>query len=73
MNWKKTTPASYNYEITVTNGTKDNVTLSIAKPQVVAVVNSQGLKQSSSINGLQTGQFSLQAGDYVITVASEKE
>ncbi|MFT5999526.1 MAG: alpha-L-rhamnosidase [Neolewinella sp.] len=72
-NWKKTTPAGYTYEITVPNGTKANVTLSVAQPQVVAVVNSQGLKQSSSINGLQTGQFSLQAGDYVITVASEKE
>jgi alpha-L-rhamnosidase len=72
-NWKKTTPAGYTYEITVPIGTKANVTLPVAQSQVVAIINNQGLNPSGSINGLQTGQFALLAGDYVITVASEEE
>jgi alpha-L-rhamnosidase len=72
-NWKKTTPAGYTYEIKVPNGTKANVTLAVGQSQVVAIVNKQGLNQSGSINGLQTGEFTLPGGDYVITVASGKE
>ncbi|MCP4975350.1 MAG: family 78 glycoside hydrolase catalytic domain [Maribacter sp.] len=72
-NWKKITSESYTYEITVPNGTRANITLPVSQSQMLAIINEQGLNQSSRIDGLQTGQFSLQEGDYVITVTSEKE
>ena len=72
-NWKKITSESYTYEITVPNGTKANVKLPVSQSQMLAIINEQGLDQSSRIDGLQTGQFSLQEGGYVITVTSEKE
>jgi alpha-L-rhamnosidase len=72
-NWKRISSGSYIYEITVPNDAKANVSLSVSQSQKVAIINEQGLKQSSRITGLQTGEFSLQEGDYVITVTSEKE
>jgi alpha-L-rhamnosidase len=72
-NWKKNSSGSYSYEITVPNGTKANVTLPVSQTQKVEALNAQGLNQSSNIDGLQTGQFSLEEGDYMITVTSEKE
>lgn len=71
-NWKKTS-AGYAYEITVPKGAKANITVPVSQSQIVAISNEQGLSQSSSVDGLQTGEFSLQEGDHVITVTSEKE
>ena len=72
-NWKKTASESYTYEITVPNGTKANITLPVNQSQTLGIINGEGRNQSSRIDGLQTGQFSLQEGDYVITVTSGKE
>lgn len=71
--WKKIASESYTYEITVPNGTKANITLPVSQSQTLAIINGEGRNQSSSIDGLQTGQFYLQEGDYVITVTSKKE
>lgn len=70
-NWKKMASGSYTYTISVPNTTKAKVTLPISQSQRVTILNGQGLNQSSSINGLQIGHFSLQEGSYVITVTSE--
>lgn len=70
-NWKKTALEAYTYEITVPKGSKANVSLPVSQSQMVAMINEQG-NQSSNIDGLQTGQFSLQEGDYVITVIAKK-
>ena len=67
------TSENYTYEIKVPKGTKANITLPVSQSQMLAIINEQGLNQSSRIDGLQTGQFSLQEGNYVITVTSEKE
>jgi alpha-L-rhamnosidase len=72
-NWKKTASESYTYEVTVPNGTKANIMLPVSQSQTLGIINGEGHNQSSRIDGLQTGQFSLQEGDYVITVSSEKE
>jgi alpha-L-rhamnosidase len=72
-NWIKITSERYTYEITIPNGTKANLSLPVSQSQMLAIINEQGLDQSSRIDGLQTGQFSLQEGDYVITITSEKE
>ena len=72
-NWKKTASGSYTYEITIPHGTKANVSLSVSRSQKVRIINEQELNESSRIRGLQTGNFSLQEGNYVITVTSEGE
>ncbi len=71
-NWKKVAAADYTYEITVPKGSRANVSLPVSPSQKVVMINEQG-NQSSSIDEWQTGQFSLQEGDYVITVTAEKE
>lgn len=71
-NWKQMTPEAYTYEITVPKGSQAHVNLPVSQSQMVAMINKQG-NQSSDIDGLQTGQFSLPEGDYVITVSAEKE
>lgn len=70
-NWKKIKTESYTYEITVPNGTKAHVKLPVSESQRLAIVNDEVKNLSSKIDGLQTGQFSLQEGDYVITVNSK--
>lgn len=71
-NWKMTTPGTYTYEITVPNSTMAKVSLPrVSQSQIVAMVNKQGRSEPMDIDGLQTGQFSLPAGDYVITVAAK--
>lgn len=72
-NWKKIAAESYTYEIRVPNGTKANIKLPVSQSQTIGIINGAGRNQSNRIDGLQTGQFSLQEGDYVITVTSEKE
>jgi len=47
--------------------------LPVSHSQTLVTINRGGLNQSNKNDGLQTGQFSLQEGDYVITVTSEKE
>lgn len=71
-NWKKVAAAAYTYEITVPKGSRANVSLPVSPSQKVVMINEQR-NQSSSIDEWQTGQFSLQEGDYVITVTAEKE
>lgn len=68
-NWELIITDSYRYEITVPIGSRANVTLPVSQSQKIAITNKHGINQSASIDGLQTGQFSLQEGDYVITVS----
>ena len=72
-NWKKITADHYTYEITVPIGTRANITLPVSQSQLLEIIDEQGLNQSSRMGGLQTGQFFLQEGDYVITVTSDEE
>jgi alpha-L-rhamnosidase len=72
-NWKKISSESYTYEIGVPKGTMANISLPVSLSQKLTIINEQGINQSGWIEGLQTGQFSLPEGDYVITVSSEKE
>jgi alpha-L-rhamnosidase len=72
-NWKKISSKSYVYEIKIPNDTKANITLPVYQSQILVISNEEGIIQSSRIDGVQTGQFSLQEGDYMITVTSEQE
>lgn len=71
-NWKKQNSGSYTYEITVPSGSKANLKLPISGAQKVTIKNAKGANQSSRIDGLESGQFSLPEGSYVITAGSEK-
>ena len=72
-NWKKITADHYTYEITVPIGTRANITLPVSQSQLLEIIDEQGLNQYIRMDGLQTGQFFLQEGDYVITVTSDEE
>jgi len=72
-NWRKIKEEAYTYEITVPNGTKANVSLPVSQRQLVQVTNKQGTNQSNDIESLQTGKFSLEEGDYLISVETRKE
>ena len=72
-NWKKISKGGYIYEMTVPNGSKANVNLPVSQSVIVEITDERGLNQSRNIDGLQTGQFSLPTGEYVITVSSKKE
>ena len=72
-NWKKITTDHYIYEIKVPIGTRANITLPLSQSQLVEIINEQELNQSIVMDGLQTGQFFLQEGNYVISVTSDEE
>ena len=72
-NWKKITADHYTYEITVPIGTRANITLPVSQSQLLEIIDEQGLNQSIRMDGLQTGQFFLQEGNYVISVTSDEE
>jgi len=71
-NWKKIKSEGYTYEISVPNGTRANITLPVSPSQMVSIKDNRRPKQKGKIVGLQTGQFSLPEGDYVITVTSKR-
>jgi alpha-L-rhamnosidase len=71
-NWKKISAANYTYEITVPDGSKAKIVLPVNQSQLVSILNDEGSKPTVGIEGLQTGQFSLPQGKYVITVNSER-
>ncbi|MFK8163842.1 MAG: family 78 glycoside hydrolase catalytic domain [Lewinella sp.] len=72
-NWERTTAAGYTYKITVPDGTRARVRLPVATSQVLGVTDERGVDLSGTIDGVQTGRFSLPGGDYVITVSAETE
>ena len=72
-NWKKITTDHYTYEITVPIGTRANITLPLSQSQLVEIISEQELNQSIRMDGLRTGQFFLQEGNYVISVTSDEE
>ncbi len=72
-NWKKIKSEGYTYDIAVPNGTRANITLPVSPSQMVSINDNRRQKQKGKIVGLQTGQFSLPEGDYVITVASKRK
>lgn len=67
-NWEKT-KTGYTYTIKVPTDTKAKITLPLSTSQILLINNNQ----NSTVEGLQTGKFSLTEGDYVIAVTSEKE
>jgi alpha-L-rhamnosidase len=71
-NWKMIQPEGYTYDISVPKGTKAKIKLPVFPSQMVSIKDNRSPKQKGKIVGLQTGQFSLSEGDYVITVTSKR-
>lgn len=72
-NWVKDDEGSYRYEMTIPEGTIANVTLPISQRQKLEAIDEQGSNQTAKISGLQTGEFSLTEGVYIINLTSEKK
>ena len=68
-NWKKESSKSYRYEITIPKGSIANVSLPVSYSQQIKIrLNNIEVKD---INGLKSGKFRLNNGDYVITVSDK--
>jgi len=66
-NWKKESSESYRYEISIPKGSIANVSLPISSSQQI-IIRSKNI-EVKNINGLKSGKFKLNNGDYVITVS----
>lgn len=68
-NWTKGEDNSYLYEMSIPRGCKAQVNLPIADGQKLVVRLKGDNTEVKGIDGLQTGQFELTSGDYLITRA----
>ena len=66
-NWKKESSESYLYEIKIPEGSIANVSLPISSSQQIKIRSNN--IEVKDINGLKSGKFRLNNGDYVITVS----
>ncbi|MEZ5041767.1 MAG: family 78 glycoside hydrolase catalytic domain [Saprospiraceae bacterium] len=69
-NWKKEPLGGYLYEMTIPEGSVAAVSLPMKPTQSITIERKSDHKELKNIEGLQTGQFKLSAGDYVIRVKS---
>jgi alpha-L-rhamnosidase len=67
-NWRKESTGSYQYEMTVPEGSAANVRLPLTSPQEIAISEKQGKIEPGKIEGLETGRFQLSGGEYLITI-----
>ena len=73
-NWQKITPDHYIYTVTIPKGTKASVKLPMSLSfQKLKITDENSIDKSSSIKELQTGQFYLPEGNYIITVTANKK
>lgn len=68
--WHKQASEGYLYEISVPNGSLAKVNLPFRPSQSITITTDNGQKPETEIEGLQTGQFSLTEGKYIIKVGA---
>lgn len=68
-NWKKESTGSYLYEMTIPKGSMAKVILPLTQSQKIEIKKNLETIEPEKIEGLQTGQFKLGEGDYLITVS----
>ncbi len=68
-NWKKE-PQQKQFEISVPEGSIAKVTLPMDHSQIIEINTRDHPRDSEKIQGLQTGQFELSAGNYSISISS---
>lgn len=72
-NWKKESPGRHIFEFTIPEGSIAQVVLPIGNSPKVEIIMNQENIVAKEIDGLQTGKFSLEAGEYTITIISHNE
>ncbi len=70
-NWKQTAENNYQYELSIPKGSAAQVNLPMSSGQNLAVKRKSDDTEMTDIAGLQSGQFKLEPGEYIIT-QSEK-
>jgi len=70
-NWKKL-PDKLQYEITIPSKTSANVILPVIQSQKITIESKDKNFNPEKISGLQTGNFELGEGEYLITVSSNE-
>lgn len=66
-NWKQGEDSSYEYELSIPKGSTAQVALPLAEGQKLIVRKKSDDTELTGIDGLQSGQFELTAGEYRIT------
>ena len=66
-NWKQVADNSYTYEMSIPKGSTAKVSLPLDEGQQLVVQRKSDNTVVSDLAGLQTGQFELIAGEYIIT------
>jgi hypothetical protein len=64
---------SYRYEIKIPAGTKANVKLPVDDFQSISVQKNNIAIEKEKIEGLESGSFKLDEGNYIVTVSKIKE
>lgn len=67
-NWKRGEEGAYHYEMTIPEGSTAKVTLPVTPGKEIAISKKQGRVEPDEIKGLETGNFHLSGGAYLITV-----
>jgi alpha-L-rhamnosidase len=70
-NWKKEQNGSCVYEMTIPKGTSAKVFLPMEPTQKIQLEMREDSVEPGKIEGLATGEFELQAGEYVIVVSAK--
>ena len=70
-NWKKEPSGSYLFVMKIPEGTTANVMLPVSQSQKIEIKEKQDTIAPEKIKGLQTGQFELTGGEYLVTVFPE--
>lgn len=68
-NWKKSAGNSYRYEMKIPAGTTANVKLPVSPSQSVSVQKNNIAIEKEKIEGLESGSFKLDEGNYNITIS----
>ena len=69
-NWKKVQPGTVQYEITIPAKSSADIILPISQSQKITIKSNDRNFNSEKIKRLQTGNFELGEGEYLITVSS---
>ncbi len=69
-NWELLPSGEYQFALTIPDESKANVQLPVEQNQQLAIKSKQENINPDSIEGLQTGSFTLEAGEYIITRTS---
>ncbi|MEX2235267.1 MAG: family 78 glycoside hydrolase catalytic domain [Cyclobacteriaceae bacterium] len=70
-NWKEVHQGTYQYEITIPGASVANIKLPMDQSQTIAIKSKHDNINPEKIQGLQTGNFRLGGGEYIVTISPE--